>query len=200
MASRVSWVSWGKVPAKGIGSRLPRTHGLPIRMTAPSLPSREPLVLVRRRRLRDGAEERTTMPGGDASPGTSTGIWVTFDRATWAALRAATPLTLDDHDLDELRGMTTALDLAEVTDIYLPLSRLLNLYVSASKDLHRVSDVFLGGPADKVPFILGIAGSVAVGKSTTARVLKALLSRWPDHPRVALVTTDGFLKPCLLYT
>lgn len=128
-------------------------------------------------------------------PAANPGIWVTFERAEWARLRQATPLTLADEDLDELRGLNTALDMDEVTDIYLPLSRLLNLYVSATQDLHHVTDVFLGGPAEKVPFILGIGGSVAVGKSTTARVLKALLSRWPDHPRVSLVTTDGFLKP-----
>lgn len=122
-------------------------------------------------------------------------IWVTFDRPEWADLRAATPLTLTDEDLDMLRGLNTALDLDEVTDIYLPLTRLINLYVQATHDLHRVTDVFLGGPSERVPFVLGIAGSVAVGKSTTARVLQALLSRWPDHPDVELVTTDGFLKP-----
>ncbi len=122
-------------------------------------------------------------------------IWVSFDRPAWSRLRAATPLTLTDDDLDELRGLNTALDMSEVTDIYLPLTRLVNLYVQATHDLHRVTDVFLGGPSERVPFVLGVAGSVAVGKSTTARVLQALLSRWPDHPNVALITTDGFLKP-----
>lgn len=121
--------------------------------------------------------------------------WVSFDRDEWSKLRAATPLTLSEDDIHELRGVNEALDLTEVAEVYLPLSRLLNLYVAATQDLHRVTDVFLGGHADKVPFILGIAGSVAVGKSTTARVLQALLSRWPDHPRVELVTTDGFLLP-----
>src|SRR5207248_6592265 len=85
--------------------------------------------------------------------------------------------------------------LDEVADIYLALSRLLNLYVAASQNLHRVSDTFLGSPAAKVPYVIAVAGSVAVGKSTTARVLQALLARWPDHPRVDLVATDGFLHP-----
>ena len=121
--------------------------------------------------------------------------WISFDRHEWSKLRAATPLTLSADDVEHLRGVNDALDLDEVAEVYLPLSRLLNLYVAATQDLHRVTDVFLGGPADKVPFILGIAGSVAVGKSTTARVLQALLRRWPDHPKVELVTTDGFLLP-----
>lgn len=121
--------------------------------------------------------------------------WITLDREGWATLRASTPLTLDEDDLDELRGLGEALDLGEVVDVYLPLSRLLNLYVSAVQDLHRATGTFLGAPTAKVPFVLGIAGSVAVGKSTTARLLRALLARWPDHPRVALVTTDGFLLP-----
>ena len=121
--------------------------------------------------------------------------WISFDRAEWSRLRAATPLTLSADDVEHLRGVNDALDLDEVAEVYLPLSRLLNLYVAATQDLHRVTDVFLGGTPDKVPFVLGIAGSVAVGKSTTARVLQALLSRWPDHPKVALVTTDGFLLP-----
>jgi type I pantothenate kinase len=118
-----------------------------------------------------------------------------FTRREWAALRDDTPLTLTEADLVSLRGIDVEVSIAEVVDIYLPLSRLLNLYVAASQQLHRASATFLGDPAAKVPFILGLAGSVAVGKSTTARILQALLSRWPDHPRVDLVTTDGFLLP-----
>ena len=121
--------------------------------------------------------------------------YLTFDRATWSALRAATPLTLEEHDLDDLRGINEALSLDEITDIYLPLSRLLNLYVSASQDLSAVTDTFLGSLAPRVPYVIGIAGSVAVGKSTTARILQTLLSRWPHHPKVDLITTDGFLFP-----
>ncbi len=137
-------------------------------------------------------------PSDPASP------WLRFDRARWAPLRASTPLTLDESDLDELRGLGEDIDLDEVAEVYLPLSRLLNLYVAAVQDLHRVTGTFLrangspgtdGGGDAKVPFVIGIAGSVAVGKSTTARILQALLSRWPDHPQVALVTTDGFLLP-----
>jgi type I pantothenate kinase len=119
----------------------------------------------------------------------------TFDRASWAALRAATPMTLAERDLDALRGINERLDLEEVVDVYLPLSRLLNLYVTATQSLFRVADAFLGQPTAKVPYVIGVAGSVAVGKSTSSRILQALLSRWPDHPRVDLVTTDGFLLP-----
>lgn len=121
--------------------------------------------------------------------------WVSFDRATWAGLRSATPLTLDQADVDALRGTADTLTLREVEEVYLPLSRLLNLYVAATQDLHRATDTFLGSLAAKVPFVIGIAGSVAVGKSTTSRILQALLARWPDHPEVTLVTTDGFLLP-----
>jgi type I pantothenate kinase len=121
--------------------------------------------------------------------------YVRFTRDEWARLRAATPLTLTEGDLEQLRGINERISLEEVADIYLPLSRLMNLYVAASQNLHRVSDTFLGSPAAKVPYVIAIAGSVAVGKSTTARILQALLGRWPDHPQVDLVTTDGFLFP-----
>ncbi len=119
----------------------------------------------------------------------------TFSRDEWARLRADTPMTLVQRDLEALRGLIGELSLEEVEQIYLPLSRLLNLYVAASQELHAVTSRFLGRRDGKVPFIIGCAGSVAVGKSTTARVLKALLARWPDHPSVDLVTTDGFLWP-----
>ena len=119
----------------------------------------------------------------------------TFDRQEWARLRDATPLPLRPDELDELRGLNDRLEMDEVTDVYLPLSRLLNLRVAATQALHRTTDTFLGRPLQRVPFIIGLGGSVAVGKSTTARVLQALLARWPDHPRVDLVTTDGFLRP-----
>jgi len=121
--------------------------------------------------------------------------YLTFDRDEWAILRAATPLTLRQHDLDSLQGISDRIDLDEVVAIYLPLSRLLNLYVSAVQDLQRVSATFLGSMSPKVPYLIGVAGSVAVGKSTFARILQALLSRWPNHPQVDLVTTDGFLYP-----
>ncbi|MEP7053899.1 MAG: type I pantothenate kinase [Actinomycetota bacterium] len=121
--------------------------------------------------------------------------YITFDREEWARLRAATPLTLDEADLTALRGINERLSLDEVVQVYLPLSRLLNLYVAASQALHRVTDTFLGSPAAKVPYVVAVAGSVAVGKSTTSRVLQALLARWPDHPTVDLVTSDGFLFP-----
>ncbi|NBS29926.1 MAG: type I pantothenate kinase [Actinobacteria bacterium] len=121
--------------------------------------------------------------------------YIEFNRAEWAALRAATPMTLEEADLEQLRGINERIDLEEVAAVYLPLSRLLNLYVSTVQDLHRVSATFLGAYAPKVPYVIGVAGSVAVGKSTFSRILQALLSRWPDHPAVDLVTTDGFLYP-----
>lgn len=119
----------------------------------------------------------------------------TFDRDEWSRLRDNIPLSLAAQDLAALRGLNERLDLDEVTDVYLPLSRLLNLRVAATQELVRTTDTFLGRPLQRVPFIIGLGGSVAVGKSTTARVLQALLARWPDHPRVDLVTTDGFLRP-----
>lgn len=118
-----------------------------------------------------------------------------FTRDEWCALRAATPLTLSDDDWTQLQGLNERLSLDEVADVYLPLTRLLNLYIGAVQELHRARGTFLGDGANKVPFVIGIAGSVAVGKSTTARVLQALLTRWPQRPRVDLVTTDGFLYP-----
>jgi type I pantothenate kinase len=121
--------------------------------------------------------------------------YLTFTRDEWAKLRAATPLTLHEHDLVQLRGINDHIDLDEVAAVYLPLTRLLNLYVAATQQLHKASAAFLGTLAPKVPYVIGIAGSVAVGKSTFARILQALLGRWPDHPKVDLVTTDGFLHP-----
>ena len=121
--------------------------------------------------------------------------YLTFSRDDWAALRAATPMTLREADLAALQGINERIDLDEVAAVYLPLSRLLNLYVSAVQDLQRVSSTFLGSMSPKVPYVIGVAGSVAVGKSTFARILQALLSRWPDHPQVDLITTDGFLYP-----
>ena len=121
--------------------------------------------------------------------------YFTFTRDEWARLRAATPLTLTDEDLLQLRGVNEYVSLDEVRDVYLPLSRLLNLYVGAAQGLHVVADLFLGKPATPLPYVIGIGGSVAVGKSTFARILRALLGRWPNHPKVDLVTTDGFLYP-----
>jgi type I pantothenate kinase len=121
--------------------------------------------------------------------------YLTFDREAWSHLRAATPLTLEEPELEKLRGINDRIDMDEVATVYLPLSRLLNLYVSATQDLHKVSATFLGTIAPKVPYVIGIAGSVAVGKSTFARILQALLAQWPDHPKVDLITTDGFLYP-----
>lgn len=118
-----------------------------------------------------------------------------FDRSEWARLRANTPLTLSEADLAELRGLNERISLAEVEAIYLPLSRLLNLHVAATQHLHTATDTFLGTLPNPLPYVIGVAGSVAVGKSTFARVLRALLARWPDHPHVDLVTTDGFLFP-----
>src|SRR6266567_8135376 len=118
-----------------------------------------------------------------------------FSRAEWAELRADTPMTLTPAEVGELRSLNDRLDMKEVEEIYLPLSRLLSLYVAATQRLFRVQQNFLGTEDLKVPYIIGVAGSVVVGKSTTARVLKALLARWPNMPRVDLITTDGFLYP-----
>jgi type I pantothenate kinase len=121
--------------------------------------------------------------------------YVDFDRAQWSALRASTPLTLTESDVEALRGLNEPIALSEVEDVYLPLTRLLNLRFSATRDLRVVTETFLGHVPARVPYVIGIGGSVAAGKSTIARLLQALLGRWPDHPRVDLVTTDGFLYP-----
>jgi type I pantothenate kinase len=118
-----------------------------------------------------------------------------FPRAEWARLRADTPMTLTLAEVGRLRSVHDRLDMREVEEIYLPLSRLLTLYVAATQRLFRGQQNFLGTEDSKVPYIIGVAGSVAVGKSTTARVLQALFARWPNTPRVDLVTTDGFLYP-----
>ncbi len=118
-----------------------------------------------------------------------------FTRPEWAKLRADTPMTLSEDEIEPLSGLIDRISAREIEDIYLPLSRLLNLYVGAAQKLHAETDAFLGKRLGKTPFIIGIAGSVAVGKSTSARVLRALLARWPNHPRVDLVPTDGFLLP-----
>lgn len=121
--------------------------------------------------------------------------FLSFDKTDWSALRASTPLTLTEADLDTLRGINEHISLDEVAMVYLPLSRLLSLYVQATQQLYRATDTFLGHHQTKVPYVIGIAGSVAVGKSTTARILQTLLARWPSHPKVDLITTDGFLYP-----
>lgn len=128
-------------------------------------------------------------PSGPFSP------YSTYSRAEWARLRDDTPLTLNEADLENLSGLTERISTDEVVEVYLPLSRLLNLYVKASQELHDDTESFLRKGEGKVPFVVGLAGSVAAGKSTTARVLRALLARWPSHPDVALVPTDGFLFP-----
>ena len=121
--------------------------------------------------------------------------YIHFSKSEWANLRAATPMTLSETDLAELRGINEKVSLDEVAQVYLPLSRLLNLYVGATQQLRQTTDTFLGTLPAHVPYVIGIAGSVAVGKSTSARIIQALLSRWPNHPQVDLVTTDGFLFP-----
>jgi type I pantothenate kinase len=118
-----------------------------------------------------------------------------FTRAQWAGLRDATPLPLSEAQLRGLVGISERMSLDEVEDVYLPLSRLLNLYVGAMEKLHGAIATFVGSDAARMPFVIGLAGSVAAGKSTTSRILQALLASWPGHPRVDLITTDGFLWP-----
>ncbi|MDR9825441.1 type I pantothenate kinase [Vibrio sp. FNV 38] len=121
--------------------------------------------------------------------------YLNFNRQQWAELRNSVPMTLTEDDLKELQGVNESLTMQEAVEIYLPLARLINLYIESRQGRNTVLNHFLDKKTRKQPFIIGIAGSVAVGKSTTARLLQALLSRWENHPRVELVTTDGFLYP-----
>ncbi|AXF77570.1 type I pantothenate kinase [Erwinia tracheiphila] len=121
--------------------------------------------------------------------------YLEFDRAQWAALRDSVPMPLSEQEVARLEGINEDLSIKEVAEIYLPLSRLLNFYISSNLRRQAVLEQFLGTSGQKIPYIISIAGSVAVGKSTTARVLQALLSSWPEHRRVELITTDGFLHP-----
>jgi type I pantothenate kinase len=118
-----------------------------------------------------------------------------FTRKQWADLRAETPMTLSKADVEQLTGILEPVSMREVEEVYLPLTRLINLYAVAAQTLHRETNLFLGKSERKSPFIIGMAGSVAVGKSTMARILRALLAKWDDHAHVALITTDGFLWP-----
>lgn len=121
--------------------------------------------------------------------------YLQFDRTQWAALRDSVPLTLSEEEIFKLKGINEDLSLDEVAQIYLPLSRLLDFYISSNLHRQAVLEQFLGTDNQKIPYIIGIAGSVAVGKSTTARLLQALLSSWSEHRSVELITTDGFLHP-----
>jgi type I pantothenate kinase len=135
---------------------------------------------------------------GNGSPESSReqSPYVELDRAAWADLAKTTESPLTAAEIRRLRGLGDELDLQEVQEVYLPLSRLLSMYVEAAGQLHRKQEEFLDRPQPpRTPFVIGLAGSVAVGKSTTARVLQQMLAHWPEHPSVALVTTDGFLLP-----
>ena len=137
----------------------------------------------------NGAAQGVSTGNGESSP------FVELGRGDWAELASSTRLPLKETEIVQLRGLGDPLDMREVEEVYLPLSRLLNLYVAGTKQLHRATSDFLGERAASTPFVIGVAGSVAVGKSTIARLLRELLSRWDDTPRVELVTTDGFLLP-----
>jgi type I pantothenate kinase len=134
--------------------------------------------------------------GGSEDAGREPSPYIELDRAAWAALAQETESPLSPEEVRRLRGLGDSLDLEEVQEVYLPLSRLLSLYVGSAGRLHRQQEDFLHRQVPpRTPFVIGLAGSVAVGKSTTARVLQQMLAHWPEHPNVALVTTDGFLYP-----
>ncbi len=134
-------------------------------------------------------------PSSGSASHTQTTPFVEIDRSDWARLAPTTQSPLTDAEVFQLRGLGDRLDLNEVAEVYLPLSRLLSLYVANAKRLHDSTSAFLGEKTDRTPFVIGVAGSVAVGKSTVARLLRELMSRWADTPRVELITTDGFLHP-----
>ena len=129
------------------------------------------------------------------SPVTDFSPYLVFTREEWKARRDGAPITLSEEELADLQGLNEPVSLREVEEVYLPLTRLLNLYYEATQDLFRATSTFLGHDSAKVPYTIGLAGSVAVGKSTTARILRALLARGPNRPRVELIPTDGFLYP-----
>jgi type I pantothenate kinase len=137
----------------------------------------------------------TGLPLGTYSDEAPVSPFEEISRSQWSELAKSTSSPLTELEIEKIRGLGDFLDLAEVSDIYLPLSQLLNLYVTQTQELHSDSDAFLNRTNKRIPFIIGVAGSVAVGKSTVSRLLKELLSRWPSTPTVALVTTDGFLHP-----
>lgn len=135
-------------------------------------------------------------PGANGEPPREASPYLELDRQAWAALATQSESPLTGEEILALRGLGDQLDLDEVKQVYLPLSRLLSLRVAAAARLHREQEEFLHRRTPpRTPFVIGLAGSVAVGKSTAARVLQQMLARWPEHPNVALVTTDGFLHP-----
>ncbi|HPZ34098.1 MAG: type I pantothenate kinase [Microbacteriaceae bacterium] len=141
------------------------------------------------------AADQTSVVAEDSEPASALSQYREIARADWARLAAGTPQPLSETEVVQLRGLGDRLDIDEVREVYLPLSRLLSLYASATKKLGQATSDFLQNDDTTTPFVIGVAGSVAVGKSTIARLLRELLSRWSDTPRVELVTTDGFLYP-----